>query len=150
MSCRLDRLWRLNRFDLRVFPWTVFLIGFWWHFRSQNPFKIVPKSIQNQWKFASERRQIFAWVFSPLWTAFLHRKWYQNHLKCRSGRIVKTAFSCGMYCKNQGLGPSHSMTNLFQKSCGKMLYFWLFLGAVWHLFGHPKTIQNVLKIVSKN
>ena len=110
----------------------------------------VPKSIQNPWQFASERRQILAWVFRPLCTAFLDRKWYQNHSKCRPGRILKTAVSCGIYCKNQGLGPSHGMKNLFRKSCGNILHFWWFLGAVWHLFGHPHTLQHVLNIVSNN
>ena len=76
-------------------------------------------------------------------------KWSQNDPKSRPGRTLKTLISHGGYCKNQGLGPSRGIQNVFKNSFENSSKFGWVLGAfwdpIWAFKIDPKVIENPIK-----
>ena len=73
-------------------------------------------------------------------------EWFQNSSKSRPGRTLKTLISHGRYCKNEGMGPSCAIWDVFKKSFKFHLNFNGFweafrtdFGTKNHVETHPKS-----------
>ena len=89
-----------------------------------------------------ENLLIFGRFLGRIQNRFRLPKWFQNSSKRRPDRTLKTLISHGRYCKNEGMGPSCAIWNVFKKSFKIHLKFNGFWEAVRMDFGMKNNVET--------